>query len=345
MKKLAITVLLVALSLCGCADSPRFRRAQDQADAEHMCLAEFCAEQQNSTVLHAERWTNKYGPGIVLTTQHYEVYTTLLNPFFLAKIPDFMEAAHQAYTTQIACEVQTAKPAKVYVFKNRQQWEDYTRLLTGSQAELFLKIRQGAYCYNGTCVAYDIGPERTLAALSHEGWHQFSHRYFKYRLPSWLDEGLAMQFEGFSCVNDQYVFAARLNRYRIGALSSVLNEQASLALKDLLCISPGEVMATDRAESVMAFYSQSYALVRFLREANAGKYLAHYQRLMQDGLLGQWPICVADRKVAENRDLARTIDWNGRVGMQLFQAYVCNEVKALEQEYLSFCWQITQEGL
>ena len=82
MKKIAITVLLVALFQCGCADFPCFKRARDWADAEQMCLAEFCAEPQNSTLLRAERWTNRYGPGIVLTTRHYEVYTTLLNPFF-----------------------------------------------------------------------------------------------------------------------------------------------------------------------------------------------------------------------------------------------------------------------
>ncbi len=103
-------------------------------------------------------------------------------------------------------------------------------------------------------------------------------------------------------------------------------------------ISPGEVMATDRAESVMAFYSQSYALVRFLQEASAGKYLVDYQCLIGDGLLGKWPLCLPDRAVARNRDLARTIDWNGRVGIQLFRDYVCPEIKSLEDEYLSFCW-------
>jgi hypothetical protein len=122
-----------------------------------------------------------------------------------------------------------------------------------------------------------------------------------------------------------------------------LAKQDSIALRGLLSTSPGEVMATDRAESVMAFYSQSYALVRFLREGSAGKYLLDYQRLTQDGLLGEWALCSADRAVAQNRDLPRTIDWNGRVGVQLFQAYVCEEIKSMEDEYSSFCWKIAEK--
>jgi len=44
-------------------------------------------------------------------------------------------------------------------------------------------------------VVYYIGRERTFSALGHEGWHQFNSRHFKFRLPSWLDEGIAMLFE------------------------------------------------------------------------------------------------------------------------------------------------------
>ena len=152
-----------------------------------------------------------------------------------------------------------------------------------------------------------------------------------------------MQFEGFSLVNGHYVFESSLNHYRTKALSSVLTKQDSIALQDLLSTSPGEVMATDRAESVMAFYSQSYALVRFLREASAGKYLLDYQRLMQDGLLGEWALRSSDRAVAKDRDLPRTIDWNGRVGIQLFRTYVCEEIESMEDEYSSFCWKIAHK--
>jgi len=342
MTKITITVLLAVVCQFGCAAFPPSAGVEEPSKEVQLGLADACSDQGITSLLWAESWTNKYGPGIILTTEHYEVYTTLLDPFFLWKIPDFLESAHQAYTTQLSYAVNPGERSKIYIFKNREQWEDFTRLFTGTQADLFLKIRQGAYCYRGRCVAYDIGPKRTLAALSHEGWHQFSSRHFKYRLPSWLDEGLAMQFEGFRCVGGHYVFQSSLNHYRTRALSGVLTEQNSISLEELLRMSPGEVMATDRAESVMAFYSQSYALVRFLQEARAGKYLVDYQRLIQDGLFGEWPLCRSDRAVAQDRDLPRTIDWNARVGIQLFRAYVCDEIQSMENEYLSFCWKIAQ---
>lgn len=327
----------------GCAGFPRLTRTDRHDKAEQVCLADFYSGQQPTSHLQTECWVNKYDSGLKLTTDHYEVYTTLLDPLTLRRIPGFLECAHQAYNSQLPYAVKPNERSKIYIFENREQWEDFTRLFTGAQAELFLKIRQGAYCHRGACVAYDIGPKRTLAALSHEGWHQFTSRHFTYRLPSWLDEGIAMQFEGFRFVNGHYRFEPSLNHYRTKALATVLTEQDSIALKDLLTTSPGEVMATDRAESVMAFYSQSYALVRFLREGNAGKYLLDYQRLMQDGLLGEWALCSSDRAVAKNRDLARTIDWNGRVGIQLFRAYVCEEINSMEDEYSSFCWKIAQK--
>jgi len=342
MKKNTVLVLLVALCQFGCAVYSPSAQVEESAEEPVPALADAFSNQGGSPLLWAESWTNKYGPGVTLMTEHYEVHTTLLDPFFLWRIPEFLERAHQAYSAQLPYVVDAGECSKIYIFRNREQWEDFTKRFTGAQAELFLKIRQGAYCYKGRCVAYDIGPKRTLAALSHEGWHQFSSRHFKFRLPSWLDEGLAMQFEGFQCVNGEYVFETSLNHYRIKALSKVLNEKSSINLEELVCTSPGEVMATDRAESVMAFYSQSYALVRFLQEAGAGKYLVDYQRLIRDGLLGQWPLGLSDKAVAESRDRARTVDWNGRVGIQLFRSYVCDEIPSLEDEYLSFCWDIAQ---
>ena len=58
-----------------------------------------------------------------------------------------------------------------------------------------------------------------------------------------------------------------------GDLADVLDTifQGFLLLLDL-----GEVLATNQANAVMAFYGQSYALVRFLREAGFGRY---YSRL------------------------------------------------------------------
>lgn len=227
------------------------------------------------------------------------------------------------------------------MFADRRQWEEFTRDFAGDQASLFCKIKTGAYYLNGVCVVYDIGPKRTLAAIGHEGWHQFNSRHFKYRLPSWLDEGVAMLFEASVYEQGLFRFDPAGNIQRLGALKETLGKAGQISLRDLIATSPGEVLATDQAEAVMAFYSQSYALVRFLREADYGSRLVSYRRLLQDGLMGYWPLDESAGATAENRNLPRTIPWNRAVGRQLFEHYVGADMDQLEREYLAFCRRIT----
>ena len=50
-----------------------------------------------------------------------------------------------------------------------------------------------------------------------------------------------------------------------------------VVLMKLVGMNPGEVVVTEDPDSVGAFYSQAYALVRFLREESYGKRLRNYQ--------------------------------------------------------------------
>jgi hypothetical protein len=116
-----------------------------------------------------------------------------------------------------------------------------------------------------------------------------------------------------------------------------------IPLRDLITTSPGEVIASDQAATVMAFYSQSYALVRFLREAGSGRHLSRYQRLVWDGLLGEWPLDPSTSQTAEDRNLPRTIGWNHTVGPRLFTHYIGGDLDWLEQEYLAYCRRIVRD--
>ena len=285
-------------------------------------------------------WDNPYGPGLRLSTAHYDIFTTLLEPLTLRTIPGFIESAYWGYNDQLPQPIETANKFTVYLFADRQQWEHFTHAFAGEQAPVFCKIRTGAYYLNGACVVYDIGCQRTLSAIGHEGWHQFNSRHFRYRLPSWLDEGIAMLFETSTYQNGMYSFDPARNYQRLGALSETLSNPKLIPLRELIATSPGEVLATDQTESVMAFYSQSYALVRFLREAHHGERLTRYHRLLWDGLLGEWPLEASESRTAEDRNLARTIHWNHTVGTRLFEHYVGDDFDRLQREYLTFCRQM-----
>ena len=346
MKKFSLTLILIIAALypAGCAsDNNTAANTHDKRVAVYTNIVTDYLRNQNLPELKSvEPWKNEYGPGLKLTTAHYEVYTTLFNHEMLCKIPRFIETAYRAYNSQLPEPVETSVKFPVYIFAERYQWEHFTRAFAGPQAQMFRKIKAGAYCHNDVCVAYDIGPERTFMALGHEGWHQFNGRIFKYRLPSWLDEGVAMLFEAYKTRHESVYFVPGENSYRLESLGETLVKNKIIPLRELTAINPGQVLATDETEDVMAFYSQSYALVRFLREADSGRRMGIYQRLLADGLRGNWPLDEVSREVAIDRNRPRTVLWNHIVGTLLFQKYVGEDFERIEQEYLAFCRQIAR---
>lgn len=342
-RKLVSVAIVAVLGVAGCAGSGNSRAAlSDEAESRPVSatVLDRLRSEHLPTLTSVEPWDNNLGPGLKLTTDHYEIFSTIEQPLILRMIPGFVESAYRGYNDQLAQPIETSSRFTIYLFADRQQWEDFTRGFAGDQASLFCKIQTGAYYLNGACVVYDIGPKRTLAAIGHEGWHQFNSRHFKYRLPSWLDEGVAMLFEASVCEQGLFRFDPAMNIQRLGALKETLGRSQQISLHDLIATSPGEVLATDQTEAVMAFYSQSYALIRFLCEAGYGRRLDAYHRLLQDGLLGHWPLDESNGATAENRNLPRTIPWNRTVGRQLFEHYIGNDVEQLEREYLAFCRRI-----
>ena len=344
MKNLSPIWIMAILSLAGCvSDNTTTVNPREQHIAIYTkVVADYLRDRNLPDLQSVEPWKNAYGPGLKLTTSHYEVYTTLFNRPMLCKVPHFIETAYHAYYSQLPKTIETSTKFTVYLFAERSQWEQFTRDFAPEQAEMFCRIQAGAYCHNGTCVAYDIGPERTFLALGHEGWHQFNSRIFKYRLPSWLDEGVAMLFEAHRIEDEMIYFVPAQNRYRLESLRKTLLKNNVIPLRELTAINPGQVLATDETEDVMAFYSQAYALVRFLREADSGKRLGIYRQLLADGLRGNWPLDEVSKKVAIDRNLPRTILWNHIVGTLLFQKYISEDFEQIEQEYLAFCRKITQ---
>ena len=102
-------------------------------------------------------------------------------------------------------------------------------------------------------------------------------------------------------------------------------------------MNPGEAVSTGESADVMALYSQSYALVRFLREEDYGKRLRNYQRLLLGGLNGNWPLDPTLTKIAADRNIPLTVRWNREVGIKLFELYINDDFEKIEREYISYC--------
>jgi hypothetical protein len=323
-------------------ESPEPQTAFDTID--------YLKKQNLPAVESIEKWFNKYGEGLIITTDHYVIYTTLLEPLMLYQVPGFMESAYRGYQDQLPSSIKTKTKFTVYLFATREQWEDFTKFFTGPAAPVYLKIQKGAYVLNDICVAYNIGRTATFSVLGHEGWHQFNERYFALRLPSCLDEGVAMLFEASRYDKGWFTFEPDKNLGRLGGLKITLAKGKMIPLKELIGLNPGEILSyhletgtnTEAeteviTEAAIAFYAQSYALVRFLREEGYGKRLRNFHQLMLGGLRGDWPLNEAQLAMGESRGTAPTATWNRQVANQLFKTYISDELDALDSEYVTFC--------
>ena len=287
--------------------------------------------------------SNHFGKGLKITTEHYEIYTTLFEPLVLRNMPAFLESCYQGYQQLLPASVETKAPFVVYLFANRTQWEFFTLGYMGEQGPLYIKIKAGAYYLNGSCAAYYLGTDRTFRALGHECWHQFADRIFKFRLPSWLNEGIAMQFEANEHKGGFFYFTPGRNHYRLVKLKQALINEQTIPLKDLINNSPGEMMENSNDGAVTTFYSQCYALIRFLYEADGGRYLPGLKRMLADGLTGNWPIKIDEQYIAIDRRIPLTVGWNKNVAIELFEHYVSNDLEKIEQQYLDFCGRATNK--
>ena len=340
LRSSALICIILIFCLSGCLESEAQTDAVGGSRIDTCSgMIEYLQRLQLPAMEGVGVWENKYGAGLKLSTKHYEVFTTLLEPLMLSQVPGFVESSYRGYNKQLPRPVETESKFKMYLFAERGQWEDFTEGFAGKQAGLYRKIKAGAYYLKGACVAYNIGRERTFSILGHEGWHQFSKRYFKFRLPSWLDEGVAMMFEANRYAQGLFYFEPARNMHRLGALKKTLMKNEVIPLKELIAMNPGEaIVKSDSA--TMAFYSQSYALVRFLKEDDYGKRLSNYHQMMMGGLTGNWPLSEEGKRIAADRNIPLTVGWNRYVGRKLFEDYIGDDFGEIEKEYLTFCRKI-----
>ena len=343
MNKTIILICTLTITTTGCHNSaptkpiPTTSIRSDTVSG----MIQYLEHQKLPALKSVQPWQNPYGPGLKLTTGHYEIYTTLLEPLMLSQVPGFVESAYRGYNSQLPEPLETGTKFTTYLFADRDQWDDFTIDFAGRFAPVYLKIKAGAYYLNGACVAYNIGRERTFSVIGHEGWHQFTSRLFRYRLPSWLDEGIAMLFETSRYDGGLFYFEPGQNSYRLGGLKKTLAEGRIIPLARLIAINPGEVLTKNHGEGVTAFYSQAYVLVRFLREDDYGKRLRNYHRMLLGGVHGTWLLDKNDRRIAVDRNLPRTVPWNRKIGLMLFKHYIGDDLKKIENEYIAFCRKTT----
>jgi hypothetical protein len=329
--------LLVLTLLPACGESTKRTGKSPRATFSSDGLIEYL--KSTPAIKTISQWQNPYAPGVTITTAHYQIHTTLLDPLILRQLPAFMEAVYREYNRQLPSPIGTRTLFRTYLFADRQQWESFTKTFTGPAAKQYLAIKKGAYYLNGACVAYNIGRTRTFGILGHEGWHQFNSKHFIYRLPSWLDEGIATLFESYHYENGAFTFMPDRNVGRLGALKQTIASGSMMSIGELITLNPGQIVHGEPG-AMAGFYSQSYGLVRFLREEGYGVRIKKYHALLLDALNGKWPINAKLSRIASDRNIRLTVRWNTFISPKLFSHYLNEDMDNLEKEYKAFCNKI-----
>lgn len=277
----------------------------------------------------SESWRYGRSEGHKLTTEHYEIYTTIDDEVLLDSLPDFVEAAFANYQGLAPSSHVPDERMKIFLFASRSHWESFTRRWTGPRSETFLMIRNGGYVERGVAVIEYVAHQITFPLFAHEGWHQYLHYYVQPGIPAWLNEGLAVYCEGqrwgFEGIKE---FDPWYNPTRRNQLADAIQRSRLHSLPRLLETHPGEVIH-ETSQSVSTYYAQVWALMLFLRHGADGKYAEGYQRLLSR---------LSEVDLQQHARAAQI--WSeGRgssYGEALFRSFISEDVDTVEREYRAF---------
>ena len=295
-----------------------------------------CAPQQTDMTAALEavpcernEWDYLNRPGHRITTQHYDIYTTIDNELLIEALPQFVETAYQFYSDMVPPDHEPEQRMQVYLFADRAEWANFTKRYTGPRAETFLKVRNGGYSERGVSVMEYVTHSVTFPLMAHEGWHQYLYHCVNKRIPAWLNEGMAVYFEGQHWGNIGLKrFDPWNNPRRRNLLAEVMLREELIPLDRLLEINAG-VIVGESTRKISAYYGQVWSLVLFLLEGQEGKYAEGFKRLLSE--LSSPELESYARAAYVTSDATRY-----NYGRALFSAFISDDVETVEQEYIEF---------
>ncbi|MCC7291173.1 MAG: DUF1570 domain-containing protein [Phycisphaerales bacterium] len=278
-----------------------------------------------------EPWPAAEREGVRLSTEHFDLYTTVEDGELRSALPVLAEAAHQQYARLLPpAPGHEGARLTTYVFATRGEWDRFTRARFPQSYAVYQYIRAGGFTEDGTAVLVHSTPAATLATLAHEGWHQYVQTRTSCRPPAWLNEGLACYLESFDFTRQPPRPLPLGNSFRLEHLRSALAESKAFSLHELLDTDAGEVLLHNHSGITQTYYAGVWGLVSFLRHGSEGRHAAALDRLLADLADGSLPIRVRAAM------LTREGEGGGDFGRAVFSLYFGAADKNMEQAYQAY---------
>ena len=336
MNRICVSAILGATTLlaaCAGSDHPRIAYA---------ALGDSSTVEATPGVMSTEVWKFGAVEGEIIRTAHYRVFTTEKDAALRDRMPRFLEYALAAYRQFAGILPPPPQKLDTYLMDNRPQWEQLTARLMGAEAKDIGNIQRGGFASRGIGVYYDLGMFDTLAIAGHEGWHQYTQRTFRDPLPTWLEEGIATQFEGYGWLggpSGKPEFRSWSNLERFDRLRELVADDRLMPLTSVLASQPQDFLA-ETGTGLLDYYAHVWVLVHFLREDAHGARMPALTRLLADAARGELRTELA--RVAGATEAARAMA--SRTGTTVFTTYFGADLAAADAAFRAFATAAVRPG-
>jgi hypothetical protein len=314
--------LCIGLLVSGCSTEPTLGRWEGPAQPAPAKMQEWSFGEEKAKLLES---------------RHYRIYTTVKDDEVLELLPQVMEGAMKMYQ-QIAPGVAiTERPMDCFIFRGRNEWEEYTQRYTGADAAIYRQIRSGGYTLQDKYVAYYIGRMGTFSVAAHEGWHQFAGRHFKGRMPPFLEEGLSCMFETISWDGSLPRWNLSVNSQRAETLRKAMDAKELWPLDKLISMHAGDIVG-EKSEKIDAFYAQCWCFARFMWDGDSGKHRPAMQKWLAETAAGT----VFDPTRSHTRSFA---PWNRRAVKPMVEHYLGMDLKAIDASFQAYMKKVAYDEL
>jgi len=281
-----------------------------------------------------EDWQFRSAAGRKFSTEHFDIYSTLVDQPFEDALPGFLEAAHRQYA-ELLPPKNTSQRLQTYVFANRRQWERFTHDRFPRRFPVYRQIGSGGYANGNVCVAYYLKSRApTLSVLAHEGMHQYFAHHFEGPLPAWLNEGLACYCESYELPGGKPRFTPQHNTFRINALREALTLDALLPLEEMLATDAGKVIVAGQSRRIQTYYAQAWAMILFIRDGGDSTYRAGFDRMLDDIVAGRM------RETAQVAKITGPSPSGTSYGEAVFRAYITEDREAFGKSFRAFVMRL-----